>query len=78
MAVAESHEIESLRETVQQLSSQASHCQGCKAQLGLFESEHVCDYTLRAGLSSQAGARCPARYRGCGIEVITDWQACTC
>ena len=78
MAVSESPEVESLRETVRQLSSQASKCQGYKSQLGLLASEHVGENSLRAGRSPQAGARCPTRYRGCGIEVLTDWQAYTC
>ncbi len=38
--MAESSEVESLRETVRQLSSQASRCQGHKSLLGLLAGEH--------------------------------------
>ncbi len=58
MAVAESPEVESLRETVRQLSSQANHCQGYKLLLDLLQvSTYVITRSVQvARLKQELGA----------------------
>ena len=58
MAVAEPPGVESLRETVRQLSSQASHCQGYKLLLDLLQvSKYVITRSVQvARLKQELGA----------------------
>ncbi len=55
--MAESPEVESLRATVRQLSSQASHCQGFKLLLDLQVSTYVITRSVQvARLKQELGA----------------------